>query len=202
MKKILLILIILTLAQGLMAKKRFSLSVDLNIMSSETRAVTYRTVKNEGDDPDTIYRMSVTGDWFPEVKLRMDLFGGLYAWGGFGFSYTKIQFSDIQASDITLFKTGVSGGLGLTVFGYKEVDNLSLSLEMGYAFYKLSGSNDVEDINLKKSGLVTQLVFTYLMNERLFLEANVGFSSAYDNYKEARIKLGGFRIGLGGGIRF
>lgn len=203
MKKILLILIVLTLTQGLVAKKkRFEISFNLNIMSSETRSEIYKITKDSADEPIS-HRMNVTGDWYPEVKLRFNLFGGLYTWGSFGFSYTKIQFSDSQTSpDQTVFKTGLAGGLGLTFFGYKDVDNLSLSIEAGYAYYNLSAKDDANDISLSKGALVTQLVFMYVLNEKMFLEANVGFSSAYDKYALADIKLGGFKIGLGGGLRF
>ena len=134
--------------------------------------------------------------FFPEFKLGYRLFNNGYIWLGFGFFSRSAETAILKLpadSKQTLFsfgggytfniseKVGFNGELGLASISYKEE---ALDLEM-------SGS---------AIGFVVNGSVFFKVTEKIFLQAVLGYAYASDEIDDAKIKLGGFKSGIGVGI--
>lgn len=206
MKKILSILILLTVLPVLSAAETFTFILGGNYMDVEDTDFGSRYGEQK---------------YFPEGKLSFRLTGNLYFWTSFGYfstSYTWDQWSnkgipiaDLEGKSVTK-KSIFAGGLGYYI-GYLTPGQFSVKLELGVCSVRdaiedtatLLATNQVVELEEDKKSAVGfrgNFGVTYGLFSRIFAEASLGYIYAADKIDDERMNLGGLRASIGLGIRF
>ncbi len=138
------------------------------------------------------------GLFYPEIKAGVKVFEGFYIWAGYGFLLAK-GTTNLLAEEAESNQNYISGG-----FGYEGriSDRVRYKVETGtfYVNYR------EEAMGLKVSGSTIGyridggLDIDVLKN--VFLEIGGGYLAASDSIEGISIKLGGFKAGVGFGVRF
>ena len=138
------------------------------------------------------------GLFYPEIKAGVKVFEGFYIWAGYGFLLAK-GTTNLLAEEAESNQSYISGG-----FGYEGriSDRVRYKVETGtfYVNYR------EEAMGLKVSGSTIGyridggLDIDVLKN--VFLEIGGGYLAASDSIEGISIKLGGFKAGVGFGVRF
>lgn len=139
-----------------------------------------------------------SGVFYPEIKAGYDVFEGFYIWAGYGF-LSAAGTTTLLAEEAKSSQNYISFG-----FGYQGriSERVGYKIETGtsYVTYR------EEAMGLEVSGsamgyrLDGGINFDVLKN--VFLEINAGYIAASDSVDNLSVKLGGFKAGVGMGVRF
>ncbi len=147
------------------------------------------------EDFKTVYG---TGSIFPQVKVGFRLARNFYIWGGYGTVSANGTVPEVN-SDAKTSQNFLSVGL-------KYSGNLSgkLGYKLEAGAVNISYREEALELEIKDSanGFAVELGLLFNMKKRLYTELSAGFISATDVVLNKKIKLGGFKTGLGVGVRF
>jgi len=185
------LMLLAPLAQS--AAQPFSLALHVNIHSSNS---TDRLLIAESST-----RASLTGDIYGELQAAFRLSRRIYLWGAFGANRATFVLND-GTPVMHSWKTIASGGLGLVVIGYERPDQVVVKIQGGVAHARFADKSGTWDIDLTKTGYRAEILLDYVATNHLFYQATVGFMSASSEFMKKNFRLGGFKIGVGAGLRF
>lgn len=143
-----------------------------------------------------------TGVFFPELKLSYKVFNNISVWAGFGLlsvtGETPGLLEDAKSSqNIISFGVGYSDNF-TPKMGYK--------VEVGAAYFSYKEEALEEEISDSATGFRADFGIFYNITDTFFAEVIAGYMSASDTLtlfgEDVDIKLGGFKGGIGVGIRF
>jgi hypothetical protein len=137
--------------------------------------------------------------YYPEFKLNLKLFNGLYLWSSFG--YLSAEGTTIpQLNEKTEWKQAFLSFGG----GYKAAlsGKISSLFRLGglYTKYKEEALETI--IEDSAFGFVVSASLIYDISGTFYTELEVGYLSVSDTIDNVSIKLGGFKGGIGIGIKF
>ena len=147
------------------------------------------------EDFKTVYG---TGSVFPQVKAGFMIARNFYIWGGYGTVSTNGTVPEVN-SDAKTSQNFLSVGLK-----YSRNFSGKLGYKLEASAMKISYKEEALELEIKDSanGFAVELGLLFNMKKRLFTEVSAGFISATDVVLNKKIKLGGFKTGLGVGVRF
>ncbi|MCP4156215.1 MAG: hypothetical protein GY757_51355 [bacterium] len=136
--------------------------------------------------------------FYPEVKAGVNIFKGLYVWGGYGFfsvDGTTLQLSMPASSEHKYLSGGV---------GYMVALNGSISFKAEAGVFNAKYKEEAMDLELSESvmGLRVNGGLMFRIARIFFIEASLSYMNAKDAIEGIDIKLGGFKSGIGVGIAF
>lgn len=185
------VLLLAPLAQW--AEQPFSLALHVNIHSSNS---TNRLLIAENSTVG-----SLTGDIYGELQAAFRLSSRIYLWGAFGANRATFSLND-GTPEMKSWKTIMSGGLGLVVIGYEKPNQVVVKVQGGVAYARFSDKSGDWDIDLTKTGYRAEVLVDYISSPHLFYQATIGFVDAPSEFMQKTFRLGGFKIGVGAGLRF
>jgi hypothetical protein len=138
------------------------------------------------------------GLFYPEIKAGVKVFEGFYVWAGYGFLLAK-GTTTLLAEEAESNQNYFSGG-----FGYEGriSDRVGYRVETGtfYVNYR------EEAMGLEVSGSAIGYRIDGGLNmdvlKNVYIEISGGYLAASDSIEGISIKLGGFKTGVGFGVRF
>jgi opacity protein-like surface antigen len=139
----------------------------------------------------------------PELKLGYRLFDQLSVWAGFGYlSKSGTTIGDLQLTTSTT-QYHISGGLEYML---KLGDTMRLRVAGGVIYFSVKDESMGDTIDENKLGFRGDLGLVYLLSQSIFIELTGGYSSATDTLyagttDEMQVTLGGFKAGVGIGLR-
>lgn len=142
-----------------------------------------------------IYSSSVI---YPELKVAYTFYRGVFLWAGYGF-YSKKSLTPVLQLETKSSQQFLSGGIGY-------ISRISRGVEYTGDIGIFSGSYKEEALGIKLTGsalgfrIDSGLLFR--VTRMFFVEMSVGYMTASDTVDDLKIKLGGFRAGVGLGARF
>ena len=187
-RKLFLVLIILSLSITGFTNQRFSISVMGNYLSSADEGF-----KN-------FYGKS---HFYPEVKLGIKIFKGFYLWGGFGFLTARGETEPLLLEETKWNQKFFSFGGG---YKAKLSGSMAANLRLGALFTKYK--EEALELQLKDSasGFIVCGGLIFHIGSIFFTELEIVYLSVsdkiiYDDIVNS-IDLGGFKTGIGIGVRF
>ena len=167
------VLLLAPLAQW--AEQPFSLALHVNIHSSNS---TNRLLIAESSTVG-----SLTGDIYGELQAAFRLSSRIYLWGAFGANRATFALNDGTAD-------------------MKSWSQVVVKLQGGVAYARFSDKSGEWDIDLSKTGYRAEVLVDYVASTHLFYQATIGFIDAPSEFMQKTFRLGGFKIGVGAGLRF
>ena len=187
-RNLFLVFIILSLSITGFTNHRFSISVMGNYLSSA----------DEGFEE--FYGKS---QFYPEVKLGVKIFKGFYLWGGFGFLSARGETEPMLQEETKWTQKFVSFGGG---YKAKLSRAIAANLRLGLVFTKYKEEALELELDESASGFIVSGGLIFHLGSIFFTELEIGYLSVSDEiiYDDIvnTIDLGGFKAGIGIGIRF
>lgn len=143
-----------------------------------------------------------SGVFFPEVKLNYKVFNNISVWAGFGLLSANGETPGLgeeakSTQNIISFGLGYSGDF-TPKLGYKA--------EAGAAYFSYKEEAMGVEISDSAIGFRADVGIIYNITGTFFAEITAGYLSAGDTLtvfgEDVDIDLGGFKAGIGVGIRF
>jgi hypothetical protein len=137
--------------------------------------------------------------YYPEFRLNLKLFNGLYLWSSYGF---------LSAEGTTIpqlnEKTGWKQSFLSFGGGYKAAlsGRLSSFFRLGGLYTKYKEEALETTIDDSAFGFVVSASLIFDITGTFFTKLELGYLSVSDTIDNASIKLGGFKGGIGIGIKF
>jgi hypothetical protein len=134
----------------------------------------------------------------PEIKAGYKLYKGFYIWAGYGFfskegTTTELKQEAKSTQHFLSFGIGYDGKISKK-FGYKA------ELGLLNASYKEEAFGEKVTDNSIGFGIETGIL--YRIWSGIFIKISAGYLSASDTVEDVKIKLGGFKAGIGLEARF
>lgn len=184
MKKLILVLLIVFLSVSIHAGNRFMVTVSGNYL-----------VPADGNYKD-IYG---DGEFFPEIKTGFKIFRDLYVWAGYGYLIAKGTTTSTLSLDAESSQHFISFGTGYI----KKVSRvLGLKFELGGFSVNYKEETMGEKVTGSTLGFRSEGGVTFDIGGSVFTEITAGYLKASDTVDGLTIKFGGFKTGIGLGIRF
>jgi len=135
---------------------------------------------------------------FPELKAGYELYKGFYIWGGYGFFSKKGTTTELK-QEAKSSQQFLSFGVGYDVkiskkFGYRA------ELGLLNASYKEEVFD--EEVTGNSIGFGVETGILYRVWSGFLVKISAGYISASDKVEDVKIKLGGFKSGIGLEARF
>jgi len=143
-----------------------------------------------------------SGVFFPELKLNYKVFNNISLWAGFGLLSKTGETPGLgeeakSSQNIISFGVGYSGDFN-PKFGYK--------VEVGAAYFSYKEEAMETEISDSAFGFRGDFGIVYNITATFFAEITAGYMSASDTLtvlgEDVDIDLGGFKAGIGVGIKF
>ncbi|OGD09931.1 MAG: hypothetical protein A2Y86_00425 [Candidatus Aminicenantes bacterium RBG_13_62_12] len=182
-KALVLSLALFTIAGGLAAGQKFSLSLAAGVQSPADSG--YRD----------IYGRSV---FLPEVKAGISLTPAIYLWAGYGLASAEGETPELQSpAESSQNFLSLGGGYRGTIS-----EKIGFKAELGLAdvFYREEALG--ETVSGSALGFTAGGGLTYALGKTFFLQAEAGYLLAQKTINDVKVKMGGLKAGLGAGIRF
>jgi len=138
------------------------------------------------------------GLFYPELKAGFKVFKRLYLWVGYGFfsvNGTTLVLGREAKSD----QKFLSGGAGYILHITKKFD-YKIELGLFQASYKEESMG--EELSDSAIGLRIDGGVIFNLGRIFYVEISLGYLEASDTIKNFKVKLGGFRTGIGLGLKF
>lgn len=147
------------------------------------------------EDFKTVYG---TGSVFPQVKAGFRIARNFYIWGGYGAVSAKGTVPEVNA-DAKTSQNFLSVG-----FKYSRDFPGKVGYKLEAAAVNISYREETLDLEIKDSakGFGVELGLLFNIKQRLYTEVSAGYIYGTDLVLNKKIKLGGFKTGLGVGVRF
>ena len=147
------------------------------------------------EDFKTVYG---TGSVFPQVKAGFRIARNFYIWGGYGTASANGTVPEVNA-DAKTSQNFLSVG-----FKYSRDLPGKLGYKLEAAAVNISYREETLELEIKDSakGFGVELGLLFNMKQRLYTEVSAGYIYGTDLVLNKKIKLGGFKTGLGVGVKF
>jgi hypothetical protein len=187
-RKLFLVFIIFSLSITGFTNDRFSISVMGNYLSSA----------DEGFQD--FYGKS---SFYPEVKLGIKIFKGFYLWGGFASLSARGETEPMLQEETKWTQKFFSFGGG---YKAKLISAIAANLRLGILFTKYKEEALEMELDDSASGFFASAGLVFHIGSIFFIELEIGYLSVsdeiiYDDIVNS-IDLGGFKAGIGIGVRF
>lgn len=187
-RKLFLVFIIFSLSITGFTNPRFSISVMGNYLSSA----------DEGFQD--FYGKS---HFYPEVKLGIKIFKGFYLWGGFGSFTATGETEPLLQEETKWTQRFISYGGG---YKAKLSSAIAANLRLGILLTKYKEEALELVVDKSDSGFIVSGGLIFHIGTIFFTELEIGYLSVsdeiiYDDIVNS-IDLGGFKAGIGIGVRF
>jgi hypothetical protein len=136
--------------------------------------------------------------FLPEFKAGMALSDSLYLWAGYGLLYKKGE-TPVLKNEAKSTQHFISGGLGIRGTLADKLEWLAEAGLLVVAYREDAMGVSVADSAL---GFPAGAGIGYRLSDLLFLTAEAGYLFALDKVKGETVKPGGFKAGVGIGVRF
>jgi hypothetical protein len=194
MKRIFLILLVVVLLFCFVGEN--SLKGDTGNSEGRLMVTASGNILSFADDSfKEIYSSSI---FYPELKVAYKINRGIFLWAGYGFFSKKSQTPVLQL-ETKSSQQFLSGGIGY-------MSRISPGIEYIGDVGIFNGSYKEESMGIKLTGsalgfrIDSGLLFR--VTRMFFAEMSIGYLSASDTIDDEKIKIGGFRAGVGLGARF
>lgn len=144
-----------------------------------------------------------SGVIFPELRMGYHMTDNIYVWAGYGF-FTVTGESAELSLELKSRQGFFSGGIG---YAFGNSSRWSFIGELG--LFSCSYKEELGDgINIFKGSAIGFSIkngLVYRLSQLFFLEFTLGYASASETIgdeTDTQFKLGGFRTGLGIGVRW
>lgn len=142
-----------------------------------------------------------SGVVFPEVRAGYLISESIYIWAGYGMFTANGQSAELKI-DLKSTQGFFSGGIGYT-FGNSSKWRFIGELGLFSASYKEELGDGIDIFDGSAIGFTIKNGLVYRLSQRFFLEFTLGYNTATDRIDdETDFKQGGFRTGIGIGVRF
>jgi len=138
-----------------------------------------------------------SGTLFPQVKAGFRMARNFYIWAGYGSISAEGTIPELESS--------AKASQTFLFFGLKYTRNFSK--KMGYkieaAMASIKYKEEALEMELKESaqGFSVETGLVFNLGKRFFSELSIGGLFATDVLPEKKVKLGGFKAGLGLGVK-
>lgn len=182
-KYVSILLMVLILAVTVHADKKFTITLSGNYLVPSDE--NYKEIYSEGK-------------FFPEVKAGFKVFKDIYIWTGYGYLTAKGTTVSTLALDAESSQHFLSFGAGYIKNISKPV---GIKIELGG--FSVKYEEDSMDTNVSGSVLGFRIEggLVFNISKTIFTELTLGYLNASDTVEESTIKFGGFKTGIGLGIK-
>ena len=147
-------------------------------------------------DYNDIYGSSVIN---PEIEIMQKVSNKLFVFGSYGYmSKTGNTLGDLEV-DTKSTRNILSVGAG---YGIMINENADIIIKLGMSRIGYKEEAMGESVSGNKFGILFGTDLLYKIGNRFFTKLTIGYMSGRDNIDGVDIKLGGFKAGVGLGIRF
>lgn len=184
MKKALILMAILLIAFNInsFAEERLTVSIHGNYLVSAD------------ENFKTIYG---SGRIFPELKAGVKIFKNIHLWAAIGF-FSDEGVTPILEADATTDQTFISGGIGYTFALSQKLDN---RIEIGVTNINYKEESMGLEFSDSAFGFRIEDEVMYSFAKQLYFSLNIGYIAAKDTVEDLELKPGGFKFGVGLGIK-
>ena len=137
------------------------------------------------------------GHIYPEIKAGIKIFKSFYFWAGYGFLSASGQTLEYMEEEASTTQQFLSAGVG-----YKIPGKLGIKVETG--LFNVHWKEEAMDEENSGSAIGFRFDSSILfgIGKSFFFEITAGYLHASDSVDDISIKLGGFKGGIGIGIKF
>lgn len=141
-----------------------------------------------------------SGKFFPELKLGYKVFNGIYLWTGFGLLSATGETLELKL-EAKSNQNFMSFGVG---YNKDFSPKFGSKIEVGAVYISYKEESMETEVTGSAFGFRIDAGFVYNITRTFFTEVVGGYISAGDKVEEydADLKLGGFKAGVGIGVRF
>ncbi len=138
------------------------------------------------------------GLFYPELKAGFKVFKGLYLWAGYGF-FSANGTTPVLKLEAKSSQKFLSGGAGYLINITKKFD---FKIEMGLFYASYREESMGEEVSNSAIGYRIDGGVIFNLGRIFFVEISLGNLRASDTIDDIPVKLGGFRTGIGLGLKF
>jgi len=138
------------------------------------------------------------GLFYPELKAGFKVFKGLYLWAGYGF-FSATGTTPVLKLEAKSSQKFLSGGAGYMIDIFKKFD---FKVEVGLFHVSYTEESMGDKLSDFAIGYRIDGGMIFNLARIFFVEISLGYLTASDTIENFSIKLGGFRTGIGLGIKF
>ncbi len=136
----------------------------------------------------------------PEITAGYKFPGDFYVWGGYGFFYKNGISPDLGETS-TWRGTFLSGGVGYND-NKNRAKKFEWRVEVGVSYFTFSEEAFGLEFSGSAVGFRVGGAGIFKVTDFLFTEVSVGYLRGTDSINDVTIDLGGFKTGIGIGLRF
>ncbi len=136
---------------------------------------------------------------YPEIEAGYKIYKDLFVFGGFGFFSKEGKTTGDLQIDTKSKQNILSFGVG---YDFDLSEQIDILIRAGIARIGYKEEAMEQEVKGNKTGILLGSDLVYKFGERFFTKATIGYMSAKDTIEEVDIKLGGFKVGIGIGLRF
>ena len=138
------------------------------------------------------------GKFYPEIKAGYKIYRDFYIWAGYGFFSARGTTIPTLNEEAESSQNFLSLGAG---YSKKITNRLEYKLELGA--FSVSYKEEAMEEKVTGSALGFRLEggIVFDLIKTFFAEMTIGYLKASDTVEGISIKLGGFKIGIGFGVR-
>lgn len=136
---------------------------------------------------------------YPEIEAGYKTYKDMFIFGGFGFfskegkTTGELQINTKSTQNILSFGVGYDFNLN---------EKIDILIRAGIARIGYKEEAMEQEVKGNKIGILLGSDLVYKFGKRFFTKATIGYMSAKDTIEGVDIKLGGFKVGIGVGLRF
>ncbi len=138
------------------------------------------------------------GLFYPELKAGVKVFKGLYLWVGYGV-FSVSGTTPVLGREAKSDQKFLSGGAGYILHITKKFD-YKIELGLFQASYKEKSMG--EELSDSAIGFRIDGGVIFNLGRIFYVEISLGYLEASDTIENFAVKLGGFRTGIGLGLKF
>lgn len=139
-----------------------------------------------------------SGNIYPEIKVGFKTYRDFYLWGSYGF-LTADGVTPVleEATKINYHHMSIGGG-----YSGNFSERLVYLIELGLFYVNYREKAMGEEVSGSSVGFRIGGGIIFNISKVLFTEVSVGYLHAQDKVEDITLKLGGFKAGIGFGIRY
>jgi hypothetical protein len=138
------------------------------------------------------------GLFYPELKAGVKVFKGSYLWVGYG-AFSVRGTTPILGREAKSDQTFLSGGAGYILHITKKFD---CKIELGLFHVSYKEKSMGEELSDYAIGFRIDSGVIFNLGRIFYVEISLGYLNASDTIDDSPVKLGGFRTGMGLGVKF
>lgn len=183
-KSVLILTMVLFMVVSIHAQKKFTVTLSGNYLAPSDG--NYKEIYGEGK-------------FFPEIKAGFKVFKDIYIWTGYGYLTAKGKTVSTLTMDAESSQHFISFGAGYIKKISKPV---GIKIELGGFSVKYEENSMDNNVTGSVLGFRIEGGLVFNIGKTIFAELTLGYLNASDTVEDATIKFGGFKTGIGLGIKF